>query len=44
MKKFIKLVVEAAELHGKAQPEYAYFMKNIKGQNKDGYNEFILSI
>jgi hypothetical protein len=32
MKKFIKLLVEAIELHGKAQPEYAAFIKNIKKQ------------
>jgi hypothetical protein len=32
MKKFVKLLIQAAELHGKAQPEYAYFVKEIKGQ------------
>ncbi len=31
MKKFVKLLAEAVELHGNAHPEYAYMMKKIRG-------------
>jgi hypothetical protein len=32
MKKFVKLLIEAIELHGKAHPEYTSFIENIKKQ------------